>query len=94
MTKMYVSGQLFGDDHLVLERKTDFGVRQALSDFIVALAENNTYEIAAPYPAEHEAGFVQCRLDTIMAGGTYFENNVFFYVEDGKLVRIPAPNNP
>ncbi len=94
MTKMYVSGQLFGDDRLVLERKTDFGARQALSDFIVALAENNTYEIAAPYPAEHEAGFVQCRLDNIMAGGTYFENNVFFYVEDEKLVRVPAPNNP
>ena len=44
-----------------------------------------------PAAAENEDAFVQTRLDTIMAGGTYFDNNIFFHIEDGKLVRIPAP---
>ncbi len=91
VTKMYASGQLFGEDNLLLESDSDFGARKALSAFVVAMAENNTYEIVAPYPVENEDAFVQCRLDKIMAGGTYFENNVFFHVEDGKMVRIPAP---
>lgn len=91
VTKMYASGQFFGDDNLVLESSSDFGVRAALTDFVLALDSNNTYEIIAPYPAEHEDAYVQTRLDSIMAGGTYFDNNIFFHVEDGKLVRIPAP---
>lgn len=47
-------------------------------------------KLLAPYPVENEDAFVQTRLDKIMAGGTYFENNIFFHVENGKLVRIPA----
>ncbi len=91
VTKMYVSGQLFGDDNLVLESNSDFGARKIVSDFVLAMAQDNQYEIVSPYPAENEDAFVQTRLDKIMAGGTYFENNIFFHVEDGKLVRIPAP---
>ena len=91
VSKIYASGQFFGDDNLVLESGSDFGVREALNDFILALDANNDYEIVAPYPVEHEDAFVQTRLDTIMAGGTYFKSNIFFHMEDGKLVRIPAP---
>lgn len=91
VTKMYISGQLFGDDNFALESNSDFGARKAINSFILAMAQNNQYEIVAPYPVENEDAFVQTRLDKIMAGGTYFENNIFFHVENGKLVRIPAP---
>jgi len=91
VTKMYASGQLFGEDGLVLKAEDDFGVRAALSDFIVALAQNNTYTHHDGYPVENEASFVQCRLDKIMAGAPYYEKNVFFNVTDGKMVSVPAP---
>lgn len=45
VTKMYISGQLFGDDNFVLESDSDFGARKAINSFILAMAQNNQYEI-------------------------------------------------
>lgn len=90
VTKMYASGTLFGEDGNVLADENDFGVRKALSAFLVALEKNNTFTLKEGYPVENEAAYVQCRLDKIMAGAPYYEKNVFFNVTD-KLVAVPAP---
>lgn len=91
VTKMYASGTLFGEDGNILEDNNDFGIRKALSKLLVDLKKNNTFTLKDGYPVEHESGYVQCRLDKIMAGAPYFEKNVFFNVTDGKLVAVPAP---
>ena len=91
VTKMYASGTLFGEDGNVLADDNDFGVREALSQFLVDLEKNNTFTLKDGYPVENEAAYVQCRLDKIMAGAPYYEKNVFFNVTDGKLVAVPAP---
>lgn len=91
VTKMYASGTLFGEDGNILKDDNDFGVREALSKFLVDLEKNNTFTLKEGYPVEHESGYVQCRLDKIMAGAPYYEKNVFFNVTDGKLVAVPAP---
>lgn len=91
VTKMYASGTLFGEDGNILKDDNDFGVREALSKFLVDLEKNNTFTLKDGYPVEHESGYVQCRLDKIMAGAPYYEKNVFFNVTDGKLVAVPAP---
>ena len=91
VTKMYASGTLFGEDGSILKDNKDFGVREALSKFLVDLEKNNTFTLKDGYPVENEAGYVQCRLDKIMAGAPYYEKNVFFNVTDGKLAAVPAP---
>ncbi len=91
VTKMYASGTLFGEDGSILKDDKDFGVREALSKFLVDLEKNNTFTLKDGYPVENEAGYVQCRLDKIMAGAPYYEKNVFFNVTDGKLAAVPAP---
>ena len=67
VTKMYASGTLFGEDGSILKDDKDFGVREALSKFLVDLEKNNTFTLKDVYPVENEAGYVQCRLDNIMA---------------------------
>ena len=91
VTKLYASGTLFGEDGSILKDDKDFGVREALSKFLVDLEKNNTFTLKDGYPVENEAGYVQCRLDKIMAGAPYYEKNVFFNVTDGKLAAVPAP---
>ena len=91
VTKMYASGTLFGEDGSILKDDKDFGVREALSKFLVDLEKNITFTLKDGYPVENEAGYVQCRLDKIMAGAPYYEKNVFFNVTDGKLAAVPAP---
>ena len=91
VTKMYASGTLFGEDGSILKDDKDFGVREALSKFLVDLEKNNTFTLKDGYPVENEAAYVQCRLDKIMAGAPYYEKNVFFNVTDGKLAAVPAP---
>ena len=91
VTKMYASGTLFGEDGSILKDDKDFGVREALSKFLVDLEKNNTFTLKDGYPVENEAGYVQCRLEKIMAGAPYYEKNVFFNVTDGKLAAVPAP---
>lgn len=91
VTKMYASGTLFGEDGNILKDDNDFGVREALSKFLVDLEKNNTFTLKDGYPVEHEAGYVQCRLDKIMAGAPYYEKNVFFNITGDKLVSVPAP---
>ena len=87
VTKMYTNGALFGDDGGIKEDDSDFGVREALGDFLVALEKNNAFTTKEGYPKEGEDRFVTCRLDLIYAGKPASEWNIFFDVEDGKLVR-------
>lgn len=91
VTKMYASGTLFGEDGNILADDNGFGIREALEKLLVDLEKNNTFTLKDGYPVEHESGYVQCRLDKIMAGAPYYEKNVFFNVTGGKIVAVPAP---
>lgn len=91
VVRTYLNGDLFGTDQKLLTGADKNGVREKLSAFLIALEERNDCGALYPDPAAHETPFVQARLDKIMAGGSYYENNVFFHITQDGLVAEPAP---
>lgn len=90
VTKMYTNGELFGEDGMIKADDSDFGVREALEAFFVALAENNSFTNKEGTLGEGENVFVASRLDLIYSGVSLKDASVYFDVVDGKLVAGPA----
>lgn len=86
VTKMYTNGDLFGVDGLIKADDSDFGVREALEKFLVALDENNEITNKPGTLAADENVFVVSRLDLIYSGVSLKDASVYFEVVDGKLV--------
>ncbi len=90
VTSIYLNGELFGEDGLIKVDDSDFGVREDLEAFFVALDKNNTFITKAGLP-EDENVYVATRLDLLYTGKyTMKQSSVYFSVVDGKLVAGPA----
>lgn len=86
VTKMYTNGVLFGEDGYIKFDATDFGAREALESFLVALNRNNSFTTKYDQLPEDENVYVVSRLDLIYAGTPLKQASNYFEIVDGKLV--------
>ncbi|MBQ3257105.1 MAG: S-layer homology domain-containing protein [Oscillospiraceae bacterium] len=86
VTKMYTNGVLFGEDGYIKFDSTDFGAREALEAFLVALNRNNSFTTKYDQLPADENAYVVSRLDLIYAGTPLKQASNYFEIVGSRLV--------
>ncbi|MBR4078138.1 MAG: hypothetical protein IKK17_05995, partial [Oscillospiraceae bacterium] len=95
VTKMYTNGVLFGEDGYIKFDSTDFGAREALESFLVALNRNNSFTTKYDQLPEDENVYVVSRLDLIYAGTPLKQASNYFEIIGSRLVeQVYSPEIP
>ena len=90
VTKMYTNGVLFGEDGYIKFDSKDYGAREALESYLVALSKNNTFNIKYDLLPEDENVYVVSRLDLIYQGVKLKDASNYFEIIGSRLTEKPV----